>query len=59
MSHEQAQAEIMDASAYYRRRGWEWLSVVDYLSARALGTLPMDVIANLYKQRRRAPEVTP
>ena len=40
MQPNDAQDEIKRAIAFYEARGWEWLSVVAYLSACAVGTWP-------------------
>lgn len=33
--------DIKSAIAFYEARGWDWLSVVAYLSARAVGMWPL------------------
>jgi hypothetical protein len=36
----ETQAEIKAAIAFYEKRGWDWLSVVAFMSSRAVGTWP-------------------
>lgn len=40
----EAEEEVLAAIRYYEARGWDWLEVVAFISARALGTLPADVL---------------
>lgn len=36
--------EIRQAIAFYESRGWNWLSIVSFLSAKAIGHWPPNVI---------------
>lgn len=45
--------EIKAAIRFYEKRGWGWLDVVAFISARALGTLPDDVRLAYQRQTHR------
>lgn len=45
-------SEILAAIKFYEQRGWDWLDVVAFLSAKAVGMLPQDIIFRCRRSRR-------